>query len=102
VDFFSRLAISLELLNSGPLLDYLKVQRPLYKVTKLNGNNELFLKRKIHGPGPRVIDHDRAHGPRWTDGGAGTGSPGRSGTLIRARPSATPRHGSSSVGAQKR
>jgi hypothetical protein len=44
---FQKLGVWLQ--NSRARVHYPKVKGPLYKVTELNQNNELFLKRKIRG-----------------------------------------------------
>jgi hypothetical protein len=54
---FQKLGVSLR--NSGLWIDYRKVQGPFYKISELNRNTELFLKRKSCGLGPRVVDHGR-------------------------------------------
>jgi hypothetical protein len=45
--------------TSGLWVDYLKVQGPFCKISKLNRNTKLFLYRKSCGVGPRAVDHGR-------------------------------------------
>jgi hypothetical protein len=48
------------------------------------------------------MDHGRAHGPPWTEGGVDRSAPGLGGALIGAWPPPTPGHESSSARAPKR